>query len=757
MLSAFSAQTTYAAESPSNKALEGKPILKVEVTGNKRIEGDAIREKLISKPGQLLNLKTIREDIGALHQMGFFSEIEMHGERSGPGVDLVVHVKERPAIAEVVFDGNERVDTDDLKEVIKSKDWNILDINEARQDVKRIQKHYEEKGFFLAKVDYDIEKIDDSKIKLIFRINDYEKVRIKQITFLNNRVYSDDKLKTLLRSTQEGGLFSFLTGSGNFKESAFEQDLQILTLWYLDNGYVKFRYEPPVITVSEDKKWLFVSIYVEEGLQYSVRDIGFSGDLLFSKDELSDGLKLEGDDTFKITERNADIQKLSEMYQDLGYAFVNVVPQMNIDDESRTIDIDYKFEKGELVYFGEINVTGNAKTYDKVIRRELRVFEGELYHGSNLRKSKERVERLGFFAPGEIVFNTRPRKDAPDIVDLEITVKERSTGTVTLGAGYGSVQKFFLTTQVSEINLFGRGQQLSFQGQFAADRESKSINLGFTEPYTLGTRWSSGFDFFYVNYPIPEKYLMRKLGFNLRFGHPITDNVSAFITYKNESLKIVDDRRNESNQDDFTDVGVLSSVIWSLVRDMRNNRFETTLGSYQKLSVETAGLGGDKRFVKSVFNNRYYVPVVGDLVLRNNIQFGHIAAIGSSPIPPAERFYMGGPNDLRGFDMFSVGPSRLGTAGRLEPLGGSFQMLGMLEFEYPLIREAGLKLVTFYDAGNSFQRFPGTSDEAFTVKQDAGFGLRWFSPIGPLRFEWGYPIGDQRTDPEFHFFIGPPF
>jgi outer membrane protein insertion porin family len=350
-----------------------------------------------------------------------------------------------------------------------------------------------------------------------------------------------------------------LSGAGSFKDSGFKQDLQRLTYWYLDHGYVKFRYENPVVTVSDDKKWLYISIYVEEGEQYNMGAQEFSGDLLFSKEELAEDVTLKKDDTFKISKRNADIQKLTEKYQDLGYAFVNVIPKMNIHDETRTVDIDYYFEKGNLAYFGEIWVVGNSKTHDKVIRRELRVHEGELFNGTNFRISKERVERLGFFQPGEVIFNQITRKGTDNIVDLEITVKERSTGSINLGAGYGSQSKFFLTTQISEINLMGRGQILSFQATYAADRIAKSFNLGFTEPYTLDTKWSTGADVFFMTFKVPGKYLMRKLGFDLRVGYPLTDDVSAYITYKNEGLAVVD--RFDPEIDSSLDEGVLSSVI----------------------------------------------------------------------------------------------------------------------------------------------------------------------------------------------------
>lgn len=748
----------------SIQSLQGYRIQQIAVKGLKRIEKEAILNKVSAKVGAKIDNKSIQSDIQKLYDMGYFDEIEVQGERAGREQAILTYVlRERPIISELVFEGNEKIETSDLEEVAKVKVWSILDVNQLREDVERIQKHYEDKGFYLAKVRFEIQdvKSEPDKVKVIYKINDYDKVKIKRVTFLNNRVFSDEQLKKVMGETQEGGFFSFMSGSGSFKESSFKQDLQRLTYWYLDHGYVKFRYENPVVTVSEDKKWLFISVYVDEGDPYDMGDYEFGGDLLFEKSELRKSVTLENGERFQISKRNFDIQVLTEKYQDLGYAFVNVIPRMKINDENHTVDIEYDFEKGNLVYFGEINIVGNSKTHDDVIRRELRIFEGKLYNGTNLRVSRERVERLGYFAPGEVVFNSITRKGRDDLVDIEVQVKERSTGTITLGAGYGSVQKFFLTTQISEINLLGRGQSLSFQAQWAADNLQRSFNLGFTDPYAFNTRWSMGFDFFYVVFRIPDRYVMRKDGFDFRMGHPITDDIQAYITYKLERLRV---QSKESDLiDSSADVGLLSSVVWSVVRDLRNNRFETTGGDYQSVSLETAGLGGDKRFLKWNLNNRYYTRLFSsDLVFRNSTEYGQIAHVGDAVIPPSEKFYLGGPNNMRGFDLFSVGPKRIllgPTGSKVEPFGGAVQIFSLSEVEYPLIREAGLKWVLFFDIGNSFNKFPGSESEPWRLREDWGFGLRWFSPIGPLRFEWGFPL-DKRSGEDsmqFYFFIGPPF
>jgi outer membrane protein insertion porin family len=759
--------SAFAAPRDITDTLVAQNITSIEVKGLKRIEKDAVIGKIATKVGTPLSRETLRSDTQALFNMGFFDDISMDAEKDGEGVKLTLSIRERPVISEVAFDGNERVSTADLEGVIKVKVWSILDINKVKEDVALIVKHYEDKGFYLAKVSFDVVQLKADEVKLTYKVSDYEKVQIKKITFLNNHALTDLELKAALGETREGGFFSFMSGSGNFKESAFKTDLQRLTLAYLDKGYVKFKYDSPVITVSDDKQWLYITIYVDEGPQYKMGTIDFSGDLLFSRTELAEDVLLKGEEEyFSITKRNLDIQKLTEKYQDLGYAFVNVIPRMNVKDDTKTVDIDYNFEKGNLAYFGEINVIGNTKTHDKVIRRELKIKEGELYHGTRLRQSRENVERLGFFNQGEVIFNSTTPKGRNDVVDIEIQVKERPTGTITLGAGYGSARGLFFTTQISESNFLGKGQNLSLSTNITRDRRDKSINLGFTDPYAFDSNWSVGGDIYYVTFVIPDKYTTRKFGANVRLGYPIAEFTNLFITYKRERMTIEEVAIIDLDAIDLKDIaddeGELSSIVWSVVRDKRNNRFETTGGNYQSASLETAGIGGDKKFIKWTLNNRYYQRLVGDLVFRNSIEYGQANGYGGEAVPPSERFYLGGPNNLKGYQFYAVGPQRVKTAtdGVTQfriPEGGSYSMFGLFELEHPIIKEAGLKFVAFYDVGNVFADLPPMNE--FSLRQDYGLGFRWFSPIGPLRFEWGFPVTKRAGDDNvvFQFFIGPPF
>ena len=647
------------------EGLSGR-VESISVDGNKKIEKDAILAKIKIKTGEQISRQQIADDVNSIYTLGYFDDISVEFV-SGK---LTYRVKERPTITKIEFDGNDQLSSSDLKDIIKLKEYSILDPNKVKEDINLLQKHYEEKGFYLARITHETRPgKNPDEVELTYKVSDYDKVRIKKVTFINNKRFSDEKLKSYFRNTKEGGFFSWMSGSGSFKESAFKQDLQNLTVFYLSEGYLKFRHEPPVVTVSEDKKWLFITIYVDEGDQYKVGEVDFGGDLLFSKEDLIKTTGMKSGEIFSILRRQDDIQRLTEKYQDLGYAFTNVIPQMKTHDDTKIVDIRYDFEKGEIAYFGEINVIGNSKTRDKVIRRELRVHEGERYHGSRLRMSKERVERLGYFNQGEVVFNSITRKDKTNVVDLEVNVKERSTGTVSLGMGYGSVQKFFLTAQIAEINLFGNGQNLSLSGQYSSDRRSRTLTLGFTEPYLFDTEWSGGGDLYFRSFPIPGRYLQFQRGFNFRFGHPLQDDLNLYLTYRFENLRLEEvNSAVDPTIDTGPDIGNLSSIGASLINDKRNNRFETSSGHYEGVSSEWAGIGANKHFAKLVTEMRGYVPLTSGITFRTKGEVGQMFQTRSDrAIPPSEKFFLGGPNNLKGFDLFSVSPkSRFGV-----PLGGT--------------------------------------------------------------------------------------
>ncbi|MCC6276562.1 MAG: outer membrane protein assembly factor BamA [Oligoflexia bacterium] len=737
-------------------------VSRITVTGNKKIEADAIKVKLKSKVGEPFDRDSVRQDVQSVYDMGYFYNVQVERQVTGAGIELTYQVTEKPSIVEVTFKGNDRIDKDDLEEAAQLKSYTILDHNKLRETVDKLNKLYEEKGFFLARIKYRLEDVKpNEEVRVVFDIKENDKVRVKKVTFLGNRALTDTKLKGAMQ-TQEGGFFSWISGSGSYKQDVFDRDVSILNYLYFNEGYVQVKIDRPQVYVSPDKKSISITIRVEEGEQFNVGKVDFAGDLLFTRDELYEATEIHKSTVFVYETLQKDLKSLQFKYGDLGYAFANIIPKTQVREKERLVDITFEIEKGQLVYFGSIIVTGNSKTRDKVVRRELKIKEGELYNETRKRKSEENVKRLGYFS--EVIFNSSTPVENSNVLNLDIQVKERSTGTLNIGAGFSTATGFLFNGSVSQANLFGKGQSLGISLNLT--EKGQLYNLSFTEPYFNDTEWSVGFDLYKRDSDIGS-YQEHKLGGDIRFGHPIGEYWNAYLTYKleNTDIGVLDGIDKTLFNDTYVD-GVTSSITGSVVYDRRNDRWSPTSGGFASLAVEHAPsvLGSKKLFTKALANVRYYQELFWGLVFRNNLNYGLIFAPPGSEVAFNELFLLGGPYSLRGYSSFTIGKKRYAccrpvsssSPNGLYPIvyGGTQEVFYQGEIEFPLITEAQIKGVVFYDIGQA--------EDAIILpelRQDVGFGFRWFSPIGPLRFEWGFPI--QRREGElyqnFEFSIGSPF
>lgn len=731
----------------------------IEFTGNRKVESEAILEKIGTRQDIMLDNYLLRKDLSRIYEMKYFEEVEAFHKLSGEKNILLFKLKEKPIISKVTFSGNDEIGGDDLKEQVKSKEFNILDISTLKNDVLLLQKHYEEKGYFLASASYSVTENPNGSVDVNYKIKEWEKVRVKKITFLGNKDLPDAELKNFMQ-TREESYFSFLSGSGNFKEVNFQTDVERLKYFYKTRGYLQINIQNPEVTASEDKKWIFITVRLEEGPQFSINNISFNGELLFTEAEMMEKLKLKTGDTYNEENLRLDIQTLTEMYQDKGYAFANVLRTLEVVPGENKVDVVFSFEKGVIAYFGKITMKGNTKTRDKVIRRELRIHESEMYSGSKLRLSKDNVNRLGFFQPESVVFNTITRKGTDNILDVEISIKERPTGQISLGAGYSTATQAFVQASVAQNNFRGLGQSINMNLSYSDFQQI--YNLGFTEPYLFDTKWTAGGDYYQTLSFFIRSFAYRKHGGDVRVGHPIFEYTRLFLTYRYEDNEV----RNVINSgiDPREENGSGSSLQASIIRDKRNNIFEPTNGYYASSSLEYTGLGGTYRWMKGEVEGRYYRPIIGDLVLRSRLNIAQLFKTTQREIPRIEKFSMGGARNMRGFNLEDIGIRRFAQntqTGRQDVFnfGGLFSLLGTLEFEHPLIKEAGLKWVLFYDTGNVYEKRIG-ADGDFSLRANYGFGFRWFSPIGVLRFEFGFPIKpkndgvNREASNQFHFDIG---
>lgn len=727
----------------------------IEFAGNRKVEAEAISEKLGTRKDMMLDNYLLRKDLSRIYDMKYFEEVEAFHKKADNKNILLFKLKEKPIISKISFSGNDEINDDDLKGQIKTKEFNILDVSTLKNDLLLLQKHYEEKGYFLAVATYQLIDNQNGSVEVKFKIKEWDKVRVKKITFLGNKAINDEELKNFMQ-TREESYFSFLSGSGNFKEVNFQTDVERLKYLYKTRGYLQVNIQNPEVTASEDKKWIFITVRLTEGPQFSVNNISFNGELLFTEAEMMEKLKIKSNDIYNEENLRLDIQTLTEMYQDKGYAFANVLRTLEIVPGENKVDVIFSFEKGVIAYFGKIIMKGNTKTRDKVLRRELRIHEGEMYSGSKLRISKENVNRLGFFQQESVVFNTITRKGTDNILDVEISIKERPTGQISLGAGYSTATKGFVQASVSQNNFRGLGQNIN--ANLSYSNRQQIYNVGFTEPYLFDTKWTAGADYYQTVSYFIRSFAYRKHGGDVRVGHPIFEYTRLFLTYRYEDNSVMN--VINSGIDPSVENGSASSLTASLVRDKRNNIFEPSNGYYASGAVEYTGLGGTMRWMKGDVEGRYYKTVWGDLVLRSRLNVSQLFKTTERDIPRIEKFSMGGARNMRGFNLEDIGVRKKAIntqTGTLQEFnfGGLFSLLGTLEFEHPLVKEAGLKGVVFYDTGNVYERYIGERN-IYSLRSNYGFGFRWFSPIGVLRFEFGFPIHPRKNEQsnQFNFDIG---
>ncbi len=753
-----------------------KKIKKIDIQGFRKIERDAVGARLKSKVGDYFSEDIVKEDMQTIYKTGFYYDVAIYKEVQGDEVELRVVVIEKPSINEITFEGNDELKTDELNENFPIKPFEILNMAKVREGVEKIQKMYEDKGYFLAKIEPIFEDIKkDETVHLKIKITENDKVKVKKMTFLGNTKMKDGVLKARLM-TSETGYFSFMSGSGAYKQDAFDRDVQVLRILYFNEGYVQVKIDRPQIYVTPDKKSIYITIRIEEGEQFNVGEIDFSGDILFPREELSELIQINKSDVFSYEILQKDLSELQAKYGDLGYAFANIIPRTRINEKDRKVDVTFEFDKGSKVYFGQINVIGNSKTRDKVLRRELKIKEGELYHETRKRESMENIQRLGFF--DEVNFKTSTPPEKPDVLNIDIVVKERNTGSIQLGAGYGSATGFTLQGQINQSNFLGKGQKLG--AGLNISRDGSFYNFNFTEPYFYDTLWSVGFDLYQSSsgrYDYDEK----KVGGAVRFGHPLGDYLSGSLRYKLDRTSLDPIYDTNGLVTDYTlfpldtASGVTSSMTAILEYDKRNDRFSPSKGIFASTSLEYAGLGGDLKYSKGNATFRYFKKIFWEVVWRNNASYSFIVSHEDEKDPPFNELYLlGGPYSLRGYRFYKIGKQKFSnkiytnadviadipdaSKRRIyatRPFGGKKQVLYQTELEFPLIAEAGIKGVTFFDIGEAEDEI--TSQEFYS---DIGLGFRWFSPIGPLRFEWGFPMRKTDASPDpmvFEFSIGAPF
>lgn len=724
-------------------------IKEVVIKGNRRIESPAITNVIKVKAGDNLFEDKIDEDIKAVFSLGYFADVKAETTVVDDGVVLTYMVTEKPIVREILFEGNKALSTDKLKESLEFKLNSIFSARDLTRSIKKIKKLYMEDGYSQAEIEPVREQTTPHELKIIFKVNEGVKILIKEIRFEGNKAYPAKKLKGLMETTQDWWL-AWLTGAGVYKEEVLKNDMVLLAELYMNNGYINVKVAEPKVTLMPDRKGLLVLIALTEGDQFRVGQISFRGDLLETKEQLAKLIKLKTGEVFSRGLLRQDIFTLTDVYADKGYAFANVNPLTQLNSEQKVIDIVFDFEKGEKVYIDRINIAGNAKTRDKVIRRELRLAEGELYNATALKKSKQNIMNLGYFEEANLA-TVKGRGD--DKLNLNVDVKEKATGTFSIGGGYSSLDGFVGQGSVQQANFFGLG--LKANASVSLGGKSSTYNVGLTDPYFLDTKWSLGGDVYRTEREYTD-YTRKATGADIKAGYQLSDTLSTFLMYKFEKKSIFDEslalqQTRQLYPDLVSEPDTTTSAISaSITRNTTDYRLDPTTGMTNSLSVEFAGLGGSNRYLRYIGQTSQFFPVGFGGVFMLHGTFGHIESMGDN-IPIDEKFYLGGISTLRGFDGRTVSPfvltpkfdpaTGVKIANERAYIGGDTEIVFNAEYTLPLLKDAGLKGVIFFDAGNSVD---GVGNVFSGLLSSYGLGIRWFSPIGPLRLEYGIPLNPRE-------------
>ncbi len=720
----------------------------ITVTGNRRVDAEAILRRVASRKGEPFSADTVREDVRSIYASGYFDDVAADLSDTASGKVLTFKVREMPFIRKIEYRGNNEVKIERLEETVTMKTNTVLDRVLLAANAEKLKAMYEDEGFYLAKVNPAIET-DGVEATVVFKIDEGPEVRVRRITIIGNEAFSDKKL-TGLMNTEEAGIFSFVTKSGKFSEFVFQNDLAILMSHYFDNGYINADILDSRVLLSEDRRWFHITISLSEGEQYRTGKLDMSGDILDGKEELLEKLKLKGGEVFSRSALSKGIDAISTAYGDKGYAYAEIRPLTKVNNADKTIDITVDVKKNEPVYIERIDLVGNVRTRDKVIRREVGVGEGDLYSATELKRSRDNLRRLGYF---EDVRISEGRGSAPDKIKLNVSVKERPTGSISLGFGYSSVDKLIGTASIAQSNFMGTGLKLDLSGTVSAS--SSRYVLGVTEPWLFDKPISAGFDLYNTEKEYPD-FDIKKKGFDLRFGFPITKRYTrGNITYKLEDVDI-------SNVDAAASLFIReqagtsteSSVRVQIRRDTRNDAFFPSEGSVMSAFTEFAGgpLGGTSYFVKYEGEAVKFFALPWDTVLSVHGTAGYVQGYEGRQAPIYERYFLGGINSIRGFETRTVGPKDADTG---DLIGGNTMFAANIEYLFPLIPEQNIRGLVFFDAGNAYKGRIDFSD----VRTAAGTGIRWFSPLGPLRLELGFNL-DPRTgesSSQWDFAIGSVF
>ncbi|WP_025899001.1 outer membrane protein assembly factor BamA [Sneathiella glossodoripedis] len=724
----------------SAQAQSSNVITEIQVEGNRRIEAATVKSYLLFDVGSPYDRSRIDKSLKALFNTGLFADVTIR--RSGSGV--VVSVVENPIINRLAFEGNLRIADETLSAEVQLRPRVVYTRARVQNDVQRIITVYRRSGRFAAIVEPKVIQLPENRVDLVFEINEGEETGIHKIRFIGNQVFSDSRLLSQI-STTESRWYNFLSDGDTYDPDRLTYDRELLRKYYLSKGYADFRVVSAIAELTPDRDGFYITFALDEGKRYNFGEIGVTSEIKDLQPEKIRQLLT----TFEGEVYNADkieesIQTITFELGKLGYAFVNVRPRIKRNPDDLTIAVNYEINKGDRVYVERINITGNVRTLDHVIRREFKLVEGDAFNTALLRRSQSRVRSLNFFEKVEV---TQDEGSTPDRTVINVDVQEKSTGELSVGAGFSTQDSVSADLQIRERNLLGKGQDLRFKISLGAERQQ--IDLGFTEPYFMDKDLSAGFDIFSITDDRQDEsgYDLQRLGLTLRSSFPITNHVSGRVAYSivDEEISDVDSdassviQRSEGRE-------LTSGVSYKIIVNYLDDNLLPTEGYKYSVGQTFNGLGGDVYGISNEADIIYFMPVYEkDVVLSVGAEAGYVFGLGED-VGINQRFNLGG-NSFRGFEKSGIGPRDSATS---DALGGNMYLVGKAEVRFPMgfPEEFGLLGRTFVNVGTLTDIDDNDSEivDDSSIRASAGFGVNWTSPFGPLQVNISYPFLKEDYD-----------
>lgn len=715
----------------------------VRITGNQRIDSSAVATYFGIDAGDDVTRYDLDRALKNLYDTGFFGDVAVD-MRDGV---VVVEVVENPSINDVIFEGNDQIDTEDLQAEITLRARSIYTRTKVQNDLKRLLDVYRRSGRYSAEITPQIIELEQNRVNLVYNIVEGPRAFIQKISFIGNDSYDGQTLEKVINSSRERW-YQFLTDSDRYDPDRLQYDQELLRRFYFQNGYADFKVKSAIAELSPQRDAFYLTFTIEEGEPYSFGEIDVNSKLAAGRmPDLEKDISTKTGDVYNATEVEDSINRMVDKLSDSGFAFVEINPSIKRrkDGNERLIDLTYEIDEGPKVYVDRINIFGNMRTLDEVIRREFRLTEGDAYSSSKMKRTEQRLNNLGYFE--KVNIQNQPGSD-PDKTQIDVEVTEKSTGEISFGAGFSSVDGPLADIGITERNFLGRGQQLRARTMFAAERQM--YNVGFTEPYFLDRQLEAGFDIYKtaVNYQDEASFQREATGGILKFGYNMSEKLKHQFRYNLEFNEISDVAATASRYiRDQEGQNVASVIGHSFIFDDRDNRMAPTSGLYWRVNQDFAGLGGDDRFVRHEVQGEYYYPIAKKWTFLMAGSAGNIIGIGKD-VRINQRFFIG-QNEIRGFDRAGIGGRDVTT---LDALGGNNYYAGTAEIRFPLglPEDLGVTGAAFTDVGSlwGLDNIGAGVEDASNPRLSAGVGVAWSSPFGPIRIDFAKAFIKEDYDQE---------